>query len=181
MKTIKYLSFLAVMAFVMMLGGCGSSQSSASSNSEKYVDASDAMMPRETGSIGHIEVSDTDRVGYTSFEDYVVSHTAGVTLDDFGNLVIRGMSTDKGYSKPLILYDGTEVFDTSMIDPYDIASIDVIKDGTSAIYGMRGAGGVIVVTSKAKAAARSNKNADKDKKDKDLQVEINSKVSTKVK
>jgi len=177
MKRIFNLLCVAGMALLLtLLSGCGASQASSSG---EYLDATDAMIPRETGSIGHIEVSETDRVGYTSFEDYVASHAAGVDVDEFGNLVIRGRSTDKGYAKPLILYDGVEVFDTSVIDPFDIASIDVIKDGTSAIYGMRGSGGVIVVTSKAKAAARSNK--DSNKKDKNIQVEVNSKVTKKVK
>ena len=96
-----------------------------------------------------------------------------------GNLVIRGMSTDKGYTKPLILYDGTEVFDTSMIDPYDIASIDVIKDGTSAIYGMRGAGGVIVVTSKAKAARDNAKKSDYAPKKGQVEINIRGEIPTK--
>ena len=174
MKMIITLIIFAIM--MVTLGGCGATQSSASS--EGPTDVSDLMVDRQTGSVGHIEVSDLDRAGYTSFEEYVASHTAGVDIDEFGNLVIRGMSVDKGYAKPLILYDGNEVFDTSTINPNDIASIDVIKDAAStAIYGMRGASGVIVVTSKAKAA-RSDKSSDK--KD-NVKVEINSKVSTKLK
>ena len=175
MKQIITLTFFAII--VSMMGGCGASQSSSSS--ERYVDASDAMIARETGAISHVDVSDTDRASYTSFEEYVVTHTTGVTLDEFGNLVIRGMSTDKGYTKPLILYDGTEVFDTSMIDPYDIASIDVIKDGTSAIYGMRGAGGVIVVTSKAKAARDNAKKSDYAPKKGQVEINIRREISTK--
>lgn len=105
MKRIFKLAFGACMALVMLLaGGCGAAQ--PSSSSDNTLDPADAMVPRETGAIGRIEVTDVDRAGYTTFEEYVASHTAGVDLDNFGNLVIRGRSTKKGYSKPLIVYDG---------------------------------------------------------------------------
>ena len=175
MKRIFNLLCVAGMALILMLpGGCGASQAS-SSDADRSLDPSDAMIPRETGAVGHLELSDIDRAGYVSFEEYVATHTTGVDIDEFGNLVIRGRSTDLGYSEPLIMYDGIEVHDTSTIDPFDIATIDVIKDGTSAIYGMRGNGGVIVITSKAKAAAQSDKKSNKKKRN--TQVEINSKVS----
>lgn len=167
----KYACWACMALVVLLLGGCGASQ--PSSSSDNTLDPTDAMVPRETGAIGRIEVTDTDRAGYTTFEEYVASHTAGVDLDNFGNLVIRGRSTKKGYSKPLIVYDGVETYDTSMINPYDIATIEVIKDGTASIYGMRGNGGVIIVTSKAKA----NRAKEKTDEDKAVQVEINSKVS----
>ena len=179
MKRIFNLTIGAGMALILMLlGGCGASQSS-SSDADRYLDPSDALVPRETGAVGHLELSDLDRAGFVSFEEYVATHTTGVDIDEFGNLVIRGRSTEKGFNKPLILFDGIEVHDTSTIDPFDIATIDVIKDGTSSIYGMRGNGGVIVVTSKAKAAARSDKKSDKKKKN--TRVEINSSVSTTLK
>lgn len=172
MKQIYKYACWAGMALVMLLaGGCGAAQ--PSSSSDNTLDPTDAMVPRETGAIGRIEVTDVDRAGYTTFEEYVASHTAGVDLDNFGNLVIRGRSTKKGYSKPLIVYDGVETYDTSMINPYDIATIEVIKDGTASIYGMRGNGGVIIVTSKAKAG-RAKEKSDEDKA---VQVEINSKIS----
>ena len=172
MKRIYRLAFGTGMALMLLLaGGCGASQSTSST--DNTLDPSDAMIARETGSIGRIDVSDTDRAGYTTFEDFVASRTAGVDVDEFGRLVIRGRSTDKGYTPPLIIYDGVEVYDTRMINPYDIATVEVIKDGTASIYGMRGNGGVIVVTSKAKAD-RAKEQTDGDKS---VQVEVNSKVT----
>ena len=41
--------------------------------------------------------------------------------------------------------DGVEVTDLSTIDPAYVKSVDVIKDGSSAIYGMQGANGVIII------------------------------------
>ena len=158
MKRITLISLFAGAAvLLMMAGGCGTTQSSAASSQEETTESPDPLFPGKSAAVGHIEVSDIDRAGYTTFEEYVVSHTAGVDLDENGRLVIRGMSTDRGYTPPLILLDGVEVLDTSTINPFDIASIDVIKDGTASIYGMRGTGGVILVTSKAKADRNKKK------------------------
>ena len=53
--------------------------------------------------------------------------------------------TNSDATDPLILVDGVETTDLSGINPADVQSVDVIKDGTSAIYGMRGANGVIII------------------------------------
>ena len=71
-----------------------------------------------------------------------------------GGLIIRGVGTFNGSSAPLILMDGMEVHDTSVINPNDIHAIDVIKDGGTAAYGMRGANGVILITSEAAYLAK---------------------------
>lgn len=71
---------------------------------------------------------------------------------DNPTFLIRGKSTfdpdGKGTNNPLVLVDGIER-DFSRIDPNDIESITVLKDAASAaIYGSRGANGVILVTTK---------------------------------
>ena len=51
--------------------------------------------------------------------------------------------------------DGSEVGNTNDINPNDIYSVDVLKDASStATYGMRGANGVILITSKAAQQAK---------------------------
>lgn len=61
---------------------------------------------------------------------------------------IRGISTFSGSSAPLILVDGVERSITA-IDPEDIESFTVLKDASgTAVYGVRGANGVIVVKTK---------------------------------
>ena len=61
---------------------------------------------------------------------------------------IRGVSSFKGTSTPLVLVDGIER-DFSQIDPDEIESISVLKDASAtAVYGVRGANGVILVTTK---------------------------------
>ncbi len=61
---------------------------------------------------------------------------------------IRGVSSFQGSSTPLVLVDGIER-DLDLVDTDDIASFSVLKDASaSAVYGVRGANGVILITTK---------------------------------
>ncbi len=67
------------------------------------------------------------------------------------NVQIRGFSTlDKGAgTSPLYIVDGIPVNNIDNISPDEIASMDVLKDGSAAaIYGTRGTNGVIIITTK---------------------------------
>ena len=67
------------------------------------------------------------------------------------NIQIRGFSTlDKGAgTSPLYIVDGIPVNNIDNISPDEIASMDVLKDGSAAaIYGTRGTNGVIIITTK---------------------------------
>ncbi|MEP6748841.1 MAG: SusC/RagA family TonB-linked outer membrane protein [Bacteroidota bacterium] len=62
---------------------------------------------------------------------------------------LRGLSTIGAGTSPLVVVDGQIGADLNSIDPNDIKSIDVLKDGSSAaIYGTRGSAGVLIVTTK---------------------------------
>lgn len=62
---------------------------------------------------------------------------------------LRGLSTIGAGTQPLVVIDGQVGADLNSVDPNDIKSIDVLKDGSSAaIYGTRGSAGVIIVTTK---------------------------------
>ncbi|WP_339868655.1 TonB-dependent receptor [uncultured Algoriphagus sp.] len=63
------------------------------------------------------------------------------------NVRLRGLSTFGANSSPLIVLDGVIGASLDNVDPNDIQSIDVLKDGSAAaIYGARGSSGVILVT-----------------------------------
>lgn len=63
-------------------------------------------------------------------------------------LVIRGVGTN-GNSSPLFVIDGLPMSDMNSVNPNDIKSMEVLKDATStAIYGARGANGVVLITTK---------------------------------
>ncbi|MEI3420896.1 MAG: TonB-dependent receptor plug domain-containing protein [Butyricimonas faecihominis] len=64
---------------------------------------------------------------------------------------IRGISSSNGASEPLVLIDGVESsrLDLARMAPEDIESFSVLKDASAtAMYGARGANGVIIVTTK---------------------------------
>lgn len=62
---------------------------------------------------------------------------------------MRGVSTAEGSTAPLIIIDGVPGGDINTLSPQDIASMDILKDGSAAaIYGTRGTNGVILITTK---------------------------------
>lgn len=66
---------------------------------------------------------------------------------------LRGISTIGANSEPLVIVDGVVGASLNNVDPNDIASINVLKDGSAAaIYGTRGSAGVILVTTKSGGA-----------------------------
>lgn len=70
--------------------------------------------------------------------------------DPTGNVVIslRGVASLRGDASPLVLIDGIPG-DLNTVAPQDIASVDVLKEGAAtAIYGARGTGGVIIISTK---------------------------------
>ena len=63
-------------------------------------------------------------------------------------IIIRGIGSINSSNDPMILVDGSEITDLSTINPNDVKSVDVLKDASSSIYGVRGANGVILITTK---------------------------------
>ncbi len=73
-------------------------------------------------------------------------------------IIIRGTSSINGSSSPLFIVDGIQVEEGAFqsLDPNDFASIDIFRDAiSSALYGSRGSGGVIVVTTKKGIAGKN--------------------------
>ena len=76
--------------------------------------------------------------------------TSGAGAEPTINIQIRGRNSITASTDPLVVIDGIPYNGTlSELNPNDIASIDVLKDASAtAIYGSRGANGVVLVTSK---------------------------------
>ncbi|HLT34473.1 MAG TPA: SusC/RagA family TonB-linked outer membrane protein, partial [Aquaticitalea sp.] len=73
------------------------------------------------------------------------------------NIRIRGITTN-GNNSPLVVVDGINIgSDLSIIDPNDIERMDIIKDASAAIYGVQGANGVILITTKSGKKGRKTK------------------------
>lgn len=110
-----------------------------------------------TGSISQAKGSDITKSQNFSALDGLRGKAAGVNI--FSNssqpgayastVVIRGISTINSSSDPLYVVDGVVMEDFNMVNPNDIETIEVLKDASAAaIYGARGANGVILVTTK---------------------------------
>jgi len=85
----------------------------------------------------------------------IITKAGGDPNDDYV-VRLRGVSTVGANQEPLVVIDGMIGASLSSVDPADIASIDVLKDGSAAaIYGTRGSSGVILVTTKTGRAGRS--------------------------
>lgn len=106
-----------------------------------------------TGSVSVVNMDGVDAIPTGSTLEALQGQASGVNIISSGvpgsapNLFIRGVSSF-GDASPLILVDGIQT-DLNNINVNDIASIQVLKDaGAAAIYGVRGANGVIIVTTK---------------------------------
>ena len=93
----------------------------------------------------NVKVKKTDSQTYSDMYAYLRGRVPGVTVTSDNRIIIRGIGTNSDATDPLILVDGVQVTDLSSINPADVKSVDVIKDGSSAIYGMQGANGVIII------------------------------------
>ena len=98
--------------------------------------------------VSSLQVKGDEIRTYRDMYEYLEGRVAGVMVTTGKRIVIRGVNTINGSSDPLIIVDGAECQDLSTINPNDVKSVDILKDSAAAIYGVRGANGVIVITMK---------------------------------
>lgn len=93
--------------------------------------------------------SDMDFSQYSSIYDLIKGRFAGVQVVN-GEVIIRGINSINISSAALIIVDGVQVDGSALssIPPIQVKSINVMKDGSSAIYGSRGANGVVLIETK---------------------------------
>lgn len=111
-----------------------------------------------TGSVAKVSVADLQKAPVRSFEEALAGRVAGVQVTstdgqpgDALNIIIRGNNSVTGNNSPLYVIDGFPIENpnNNVINPAEIESIDILKDASAtAIYGARGANGVIVITTK---------------------------------
>ncbi|MFI5161014.1 MAG: SusC/RagA family TonB-linked outer membrane protein [Sphingobacteriales bacterium] len=114
-----------------------------------------------SGSVATVDVGQAKQLNVTSAENLLQGQAAGVTVTtqgapgSAGQVIIRGIS-NFGNAQPLYVIDGAQVGDMNNLNPNDIESISILKDaGSTAIYGVRGGNGVIVITTKKGKAGKS--------------------------
>ncbi len=116
-----------------------------------------------TGSIAHVGAEDFNQGNVNDATQLLQGKVGGLVIAKPGanpngkfSIRLRGLSTIGSSTEPLIVIDGVLGGDLNSVEPQDIESIDVLKDGSAAaIYGTRGASGVILVTTKKGLAGTS--------------------------
>ena len=93
---------------------------------------------------------DVDFSQYSNMYDLMRGRFAGVQIQSNGDIIIRGQNSINLSSAALIIVDGVQVDKSVMgtLVPSQIKSINIIKDGSAAIYGARGANGVVLIDTK---------------------------------
>ncbi|MFV0506812.1 MAG: SusC/RagA family TonB-linked outer membrane protein [Bacteroidales bacterium] len=107
-----------------------------------------------TGAIASVKGEELAKIPATSVAEAMIGKLPGVQITTTDGspgadvmIRVRGGGSITEDNSPLILVDGFEVSNLNEIPPTDIASIEVLKDAAStAIYGARGANGVVLVT-----------------------------------
>jgi TonB-linked SusC/RagA family outer membrane protein len=111
-----------------------------------------------TGAVGSVKMNDLQKAPVRSFEEALAGRLAGVNVTSVDgqpgseiNITIRGNNSVTQDNSPLYVIDGFPVENpnNNALNPNDIESIEVLKDASAtAIYGARGANGVILITTK---------------------------------
>ncbi|MEG1622975.1 MAG: TonB-dependent receptor [Alistipes sp.] len=110
-----------------------------------------------TGSVSSISSKDVEGFKSSSVVEALGGQIAGVQITASDgtpgagfDIKVRGVGTINGDAAPLYIVDGFQVDNIDYLSNADIESIDVLKDASSsAIYGSRGANGVVMVTTKS--------------------------------
>lgn len=110
-----------------------------------------------TSAISHVSSKDFLSISNVDPSMMIQGKVAGVSVTNTGmgdpnnqaNIQIRGISSRAAGLGPLIVIDGIPGGNLTNINPNDIESMDILKDGAaSAIYGTRGSNGVVLITTK---------------------------------
>ena len=128
-----------------------------------------------TGAVGSVKAEDFNKGMVANVGQLLQGKVAGVNVSNVSgepganqNIIIRGVGSLRSGTTPLYVIDGFVIDNTNtgvannpmnFINPDDIASVDVLKDASAAaIYGARGANGVIVITTKKGKKGRTQLN-----------------------
>lgn len=108
------------------------------------------------GAISTLKAEELQQVTPVSAFDAIQGRVSGVQISNNGgpgqgfDIQIRGLSTFSGGGGPLFVVDGQQLDNINNLDPNDFASMEILKDAsTAAIYGSRAANGVVLITTKA--------------------------------
>lgn len=117
-----------------------------------------------TGSVASVRSSDIKDLAVTRVEQALLGKVAGVQVKPVSGqpgappqIRIRGIGSISAGGDPLYVVDGFPTDNIQTINPNDIESIDILKDASAtAIYGSRGANGVVIINTKRGKSGKTN-------------------------
>ena len=143
--------FIIPLVSLVAICACGpANQTQVTSRMDEEVNVGYGTMSRQ--SIGYaidkVQVDETVISSYTSIAEYLRGRVAGLEVNPNGTIQIRGKNSINSPTEALVLVDNTPCTDINTINPMDIQSVEVLKDGSTSIYGVQGANGVVLITTK---------------------------------
>lgn len=117
-----------------------------------------------TSAITSVSADELMKAPVSGLDQALQGRAAGVTVTtnsgqpgETATIRIRGIGSAMGGNQPLYVVDGVITGDISFVAPSDIASMEILKDASAAaIYGSRGANGVILITTKGGGTGKVN-------------------------
>jgi TonB-dependent SusC/RagA subfamily outer membrane receptor len=100
-----------------------------------------------TNEVSSIDGNKTKYASYTSIDEMILRECSGVRSSN-GSFIIQNASNLKGPVPALLVVDGTYVDNLNGITPTSVETISILKGTSATIYGSRGYGGAIVITTK---------------------------------
>jgi TonB-linked SusC/RagA family outer membrane protein len=115
---------------------------------QKRIHLTGSVATLNTKELGKVPVDNMNNMLAGRLAGVITRQQSGVPGDNAAKFFIRGRSSPTGSGQPLLIVDGVErAFDN--LDPNEIETISILKDAASAaIYGVRAANGVVLVTTK---------------------------------
>ncbi len=164
----KKVMIIAAVAAAMVSCGTGSKISQAPADRTETDDLGYGSVDKDRNAYAtsNVKVDDKDLSSFSNIFDYLKGRVPGLEVGSTEGggtptIRIRGNNSLMFDSNPLILVDGVEAADISSLSPMDVASVDVLKDASAAIYGSRGANGVILIKTKSAREAAAKAAAEK--------------------
>lgn len=155
MNTLQHI--LVAATAVLLAGSCGTQKASLATETTPYgeemvnIGYGEVKRKNITSSVSKVTIDENVIGTYNNIFEYLEGRVPGVYIDNKSNpprVLIRGISSIYGSTDPLYVVDGMVTSDISMINPNDIKSVEILKDSAAAIYGSRGANGVILITTR---------------------------------
>ena len=109
-----------------------------------------------TFALAHLADENNDFCNYSDVFSLVKGKFPGVQVKNNSmgteGVFVRGDKSIYGDNEAIYVVDGVQVGDVSFINPCEMATIDILKDGGAALYGSRAANGVVVIETKGHRA-----------------------------